>query len=92
MLSIGVRELRQHASRYLNRVKSGESIEVTDRGHLVAMLVPPSEEQSIRNQLIAEGALIPASGDLLDIEPLPLPPGAIPPSEILARMREDERY
>ena len=28
MERIGVRELRQHASRYLDRVKAGESIEV----------------------------------------------------------------
>lgn len=37
---IGVRELRQHASRYLERVAQGESLEVTDRGRPVARLVP----------------------------------------------------
>ena len=37
---IGVRELRQHASRYLARVANGEAIEVTDRGRPVARLVP----------------------------------------------------
>ena len=40
MLRIGVRELRQHASRYLALVASGERVEVTDRGRPVAMLVP----------------------------------------------------
>ena len=40
MLRIGVRELRQHASRYLALVARGEHVEVTDRGRPVAMLVP----------------------------------------------------
>ena len=40
MDEIGVRELRQHASRYLRRVAAGETIEVTDRGRRVARLVP----------------------------------------------------
>ncbi|MEA2704345.1 MAG: hypothetical protein QOD63_2290 [Actinomycetota bacterium] len=37
---IGVRELRQHASQYLARVARGETLEVTDRGRPVALLVP----------------------------------------------------
>lgn len=41
MERIGVRELRQHATRYLSRVKAGETVEVTERGRLVALLVPP---------------------------------------------------
>jgi prevent-host-death family protein len=44
MLRIGVRELRQHASRYLALVARGEPVEVTDRGRPVAMLVPVHDE------------------------------------------------
>ena len=40
MERIGVRELRQHASRYLERVAHGETLEVTDRGRPLARLVP----------------------------------------------------
>lgn len=40
MRSIGVRELRQNASRYLEELAAGESIEITDRGCPVARLVP----------------------------------------------------
>ncbi len=58
---IGVRELRQQASRYLARVKAGESVEVTERGRLVALLVPPSAPTTAREGLIAAGALVPAS-------------------------------
>lgn len=59
-----MRELRQHASRYLERVKSGETVEVTERGQLVALLVPPSPARDARDRLIAEGRLVPSSGVL----------------------------
>jgi len=61
---IGVRELRQHASRYLDRVKSGETVEVTERGRLIALLVPPDPARDARERLIADGRLTPASGVL----------------------------
>lgn len=64
MERIGVREPRQHASRYLDRVKSGETVEVTERGRLVALLVPPDPARGARERLIADGRLIPSSGGL----------------------------
>jgi prevent-host-death family protein len=64
MERIGVRELRQHASRYLERVKAGETVEVTERGRLVALLVPPDPARDARERLIADGRLIPSSGAL----------------------------
>ena len=53
---IGVRELRQHASRYLARVASGESLEVTDRGRPVAMLVPVRGDEW--QHLLASGRVV----------------------------------
>lgn len=38
--TVGVRELRQNLSRYLDRVKEGESLVVTERGREVARLIP----------------------------------------------------
>ena len=76
MQRIGIRELRQHASRYLDLVKTGETVEVTEHGRLIALLVPVKAGASFRDQLIASGRLIPASdpfGPLPD--PVPLPPG-----------------
>ena len=37
---VGVRELRQNLSVHLARVIAGETLEVTDRGHSVAVLAP----------------------------------------------------
>ena len=55
-----MRELRQHASRYLEQVKAGEVVEVTERGKLVALLVSPNPAVAERDQLIAAGRLVPA--------------------------------
>ena len=42
METIGVRELQQHASAALRRVERGETLGITDRGRLVAILAPVS--------------------------------------------------
>lgn len=70
MQRIGVRELRQHASRYLDSVRAGETVEVTERGRLVALLVPPDPARSARDRLVAEGRLLPGTGRLVLPEPV----------------------
>jgi prevent-host-death family protein len=66
MNRIGVRELRQNASRYLARVEGGESLEITARGRPVAMLVPIHSNPW--ETLVASGTvMVPAEhGDVLD--------------------------
>lgn len=91
MRSIGVRELRQQASRYLRAVEQGETFEVTDRGRPVALLTPVPQAGAIE-RLAASGRLRRAGGDLLDLgEPLPQAPGVESPSVVLERLRSDER-
>ena len=90
MERIGVRELRQNASKYLKRAEAGESIEVTDRGRPVARLVPATAGADI-DQLVAEGLLIPPQqpGDILDLgPPIPLKPGTRLPSELVSELRD----
>jgi prevent-host-death family protein len=41
---VGVRELRQNLSRYLDRVKEGEELVVTEHRREIARLVPFSSE------------------------------------------------
>lgn len=91
MRSIGVRELRQQASRYLREVERGAAIEVTDRGRPVARIVPLRPSVSV-DALIAAGAIVPSRGDPLELG-VPLPPtkGVPLPSEELAAMRKAER-
>jgi prevent-host-death family protein len=41
METVGIRELKNHLSAYVRRVEAGEIVIVTDRGRVVAELVPP---------------------------------------------------
>jgi prevent-host-death family protein len=86
---IGVRELRQHASRYLDMVKAGETVEVTERGELVALLVSATRAEVARDRLVATGRLIPASGPFRPPSRRTLPPGEPEASETLAGLREE---
>ena len=60
METVGIRELRQNASRYLARVEAGEEFGVTNKGRVVARLVPVSQSERSREALIEAGVLIPA--------------------------------
>ena len=39
--SVGIHEAKTHLSRLLDSVEAGEDIEITNRGRVVARLVPP---------------------------------------------------
>jgi prevent-host-death family protein len=69
MERIGIRELRQNASRYIERVKAGETLEVTERGRPVAVLAPLPKPTSGLDRLIAEGRVTPATGRIEDLPP-----------------------
>lgn len=91
MRAIGVRELRQRASEFLRLVEAGETFEVTDRGRPVALLTPLPSANPLE-RMRAAGEVSEPGGDLDDLpEPLALEPGAPSPSEVLARLRADER-
>jgi prevent-host-death family protein len=58
-MEVGVRELRDHLSRYLDRVRDGDEVVVTDRGRAIARVVPVGSER-VLDRLIAEGIVTPA--------------------------------
>lgn len=56
MKSVGVRELKNRLSEYLREVRSGEVVLVTDRGYVIAELVPPGQrpnEHGLPSGLVA---------------------------------------
>ena len=59
VVEAGVRELRDHLSRYLEVVREGREVTVTDHGHAVARLVPLEQPRRI-DRLIKEGLITPA--------------------------------
>jgi len=91
MASIGLRELRQHASEYLRKVEAGQTVEITTRGRPVAMLVPLRGANRVE-RLVREGRVTPPTGDLLALG-APLRPrrGVERPSAALMRARTSER-
>lgn len=60
MTEVGVRDLRNHLSRYLEVVRAGDEIVVTDRGAAVARLVPLDGERTL-DRLVREGLVTPAT-------------------------------
>jgi prevent-host-death family protein len=90
---VGVRELRQNLSVYLDRVKAGETLDVTEHGQPVAQLGPrPAKPTSIIDQLIAEGRITPATFDHRKIPPPPFipDPSGRTLTETLLQMRDEE--
>jgi prevent-host-death family protein len=56
MKSVGLRELKNRLSEYVREVRSGEGVLVTDRGEVVAELIPPGSrvgEPGVPSALVA---------------------------------------
>ena len=92
MEQIAIRELNQHTSRVLARVRAGETVEVTDRGEPIARLVPIVAGDALLSRLVAEGrATAPTSTG-----PLPMPPVLGDPGQdvavALVEFRDEERW
>lgn len=88
---VGVRDLRQNLSRFLQRVKEGQSFVVTERGREVARLTPSGPPDSPIARLVAErGATMPRL-DLLAVAAASGrgPAGGPPSEQVLAEMREE---
>jgi prevent-host-death family protein len=96
MASVTVSELNRQTAKVLERVKAGESVEISEYGRPVARLMPatPTTGSALLDRLIAQGRAIPAAN------PGPIPPtpprderdGDASLSGVLVQMRDDERY
>lgn len=87
MKTIPHRELRNQSSKILERVKNGETIEVTNNGEVAAVLVPPSA--SAFERLLLAGQIRRASAGAVDFRALPRVSSAIRTKEILSDVRGD---
>jgi prevent-host-death family protein len=54
MLEVGIRRLREHLGRYLDEVRAGREVLVTDRGRPVARIVASSGRSRL-DELVAAG-------------------------------------
>jgi prevent-host-death family protein len=87
MERVGVRELRQNLSRWLRRVETGESFEVTERGKPVAVLVPVQAQSAALRRLAAQGRLAHLGTGLDSLGPPPRDGESS--SEALEELREE---
>lgn len=83
---VGIRDLRQNLSVYLRKVLKGETLEVTEHGRPVAMLIPMPSAQRPVEQLVAAGRARAPKRSIGDLLP---PRGRT--STRLSRALEDER-
>ena len=89
--SVGVRELRQSASKILDQVKDGSVFEITEHGVPVARLVPITK--SLYEEYIAAGVIIPAENPITHFEvPTYKLKGKKTSTELLMEIRAEARY
>ncbi len=90
MAEVPIRTLNQETARVLARVKQGEEIEITERGVVVARLIPADPSPLAR--LLAAGSLRPARLT----RPFSRPKGEVRTDHeagaLLEQMRDEERY
>jgi prevent-host-death family protein len=87
MTTIPHRELRNQSSKILERVKNGETIDVTNNGEIAATLIPPSSSPFER--LLLAGQVRPAAKGPVDFQALPRISSPASTAEILADLRGD---
>jgi prevent-host-death family protein len=62
MISVGIKELKDKLSGYVDKVRHGEEIVVTDRGKEIALVIPISRERNAVKQLVGSGRAAWAGG------------------------------
>jgi prevent-host-death family protein len=90
---IGIKALKNDLSKYIRAVAAGETVLVTDRGHVVAQIAPPriSDHPLESNPLLAEdvrrGRIAPAANPPY----LPGPKVHVAPFDAVMRELRDDR-
>jgi len=96
MAQVTVSELNQQTARVLERIKAGESVEVSEYGRPIARIVPiaPRTGVPLLDELIEQGRAIPAAmpGPIQPTPPTTIADGGKQLGDVLAEMRDDERY
>jgi antitoxin (DNA-binding transcriptional repressor) of toxin-antitoxin stability system len=86
---VGLRDLRHDARTWVDRAAAGERVYVTDRGRVVAELVPHRSSNNVIDRLVAEGRAIPPIRPARRIR-RPTGPVSTRLSDALQAMRDEE--
>ena len=55
MIAVGIKELKAKLSGYVDKVRQGEELVVTDRGEEIALVIPISRERKAVKHLVGSG-------------------------------------
>jgi len=61
-MTVGIRELKARLSRYLNQVKAGDTLVITERGKPVGRIVPVKTSLETRMQEMVQAGLLAWNG------------------------------
>jgi prevent-host-death family protein len=90
MEQIPIRTLNQDTAGVLARVEQGETIEITNRGHPIARIVPVAADSMA--DIVASGLVLPPT----ITGPIPVPTIAASPGaeagELISALRDEERW
>jgi prevent-host-death family protein len=85
----GVRDLKARLSRYLQRVKDGDTILITEHGRPVARLVPVKESPVDRLEALEQSGIVAWNGrKLRPIHPATRPSGGRSVAALIVEDRE----
>jgi len=99
MPQVGLRELSHHTARIVDRVRQGETIEVTDHGAPIFRMVPVKPAGSLIERLVQQGRVTPPTAveresEAEAEEPPPLLPDRpeLSLGDLVVELRDEERY
>ena len=91
MPQIGLRELSHHTARIVDRVRQGETIEITDHGRAIFRMIPVKPADSLLDRLVAQGRVVPPTTEDWP-EPVLVDRPEVNLSDIAASLRDEEQF
>jgi prevent-host-death family protein len=85
-IEVGVRELRDHLSRWLEQAKDGRELVITERGRPIARITGAAGGSKLA-ALIADGVVTPASAPARPAEAYPRPRPSRDVADLVAEQR-----
>jgi prevent-host-death family protein len=86
---IGVRELKAHLGKWLQQVKAGQTVIITERGKPIGQIAPLPISQIERMQALAASGLIGQIGEKMPpAEPTVVSRGPRPISDLISEERD----
>lgn len=87
--TVGIRQLKEQLSHYVEQVKAGATVVITERGTPVGRIVPVAPSLEIRLQQLADAQLLAWSGrKLVPREPVVRSQGTKTVADLLLEDRE----